>query len=96
VVEEEHRPQASPEAGASERDTARFVALFLLGLVLFNPLFLVVFDAPGAAAFGIPLLYVYLFASWAILIALAAWLSRHIGASTPPPLRPQPGPPGGD
>ncbi len=67
--------------------TAHFVALFMLGFVLFSPWLLSVFDAPGAKVFGIPLLFVYLFVSWAVLIALTAWLSRRIGdwvAPAPP------------
>lgn len=71
-----------------ERETSRFIALFLLGCVLFSPLLMSVFDAPGAALFGIPLLFVYLFASWAVLIGLAAWLSQRVGdASAPVPVR---------
>lgn len=78
------------ETAERERDTARFVALFLLGTVLFSPLLMTVFDPPGAAVFGIPLLYVYLFAAWASLIGLAAWLSQSIGTGTSgSPLRPE-------
>ncbi len=69
--------------------TAHFVALFLLGFVLFSPWLLRVFDAPGAEVFGIPLLFVYLFVSWVVLIALTAWLSRRIG-DLAAPVPPQP------
>jgi len=49
-------------------------ALFLLGLVLFNKPLLGIFDAGSETTlFGIPLLYVYLFAAWGLLIALMAW-----------------------
>ncbi len=49
----------------------RLIALFLLGCLLFNyPLLsLFNFDHP---LFGIPLLYVYIFAAWVLLIALIA------------------------
>lgn len=49
----------------------RLVALFLLGVVCLGPPFLLIFDGP-ARVFGIPLLYLYLFAIWALLIVLLA------------------------
>ena len=71
------------------------VALFVLGIVMFHPLFLDVFDlmvpVPGqghrtvrpAMLFGMPLLYLYVFFAWGFLIALLALVvkraSRHSG-----------------
>ena len=52
----------------------RTVALFLLGAIATSPPFLAIF-ALETSVFGIPLLYVYLFAVWASLIALLAVLS---------------------
>jgi len=49
----------------------RFVALFLLGFFLFNYPFLAVFNH-AHLVLGVPLLYLYLFVTWAALIALAA------------------------
>lgn len=49
----------------------RLAFLFVLGLLVFNPPFLAIYNLPETV-FGIPLLYLYLFASWACLIALAA------------------------
>jgi hypothetical protein len=49
----------------------RLVALFLLGWLLFNYPVLSLFAGPAAIA-GIPLLYLYLFLVWALLIALMA------------------------
>lgn len=49
----------------------RLVALFLLGCLLFNYPLLSLFNTP-AEIFGIPLLYAYIFAAWALLIALMA------------------------
>ncbi|MBX3672075.1 MAG: hypothetical protein K8F93_01590 [Burkholderiales bacterium] len=49
----------------------RIVSLFLLGCLLFNYPVLAVFNV-GATAAGIPVLYVYLFVAWGLLIALAA------------------------
>lgn len=51
----------------------RLVAIVLLGCVLFNYPVLSLFSKP-AALFGIPLLYLYLFAMWALLIGLMAYL----------------------
>ena len=51
----------------------RLVAIVLLGCVLFNYPVLSLFSKPGAL-FGIPLLYLYIFAVWALLIGLTAWL----------------------
>ena len=49
----------------------RLVALFLLGLLLFNYPLLDLFAGPGQI-FGIPILYVYVFSVWALLLALMA------------------------
>lgn len=86
----------APEVIEPERETAGFIALYLLGVVLFSPLLLSVFDVAGARVAGVPLLFVYLFAAWAVLIALTAWLSRRIGdPPTAAPLRPEPPSDGG-
>ena len=49
----------------------RLVALFLLGWLLFNYPLLSLF-AGAVTIGGIPLLYLYLFLVWALLIALMA------------------------
>ena len=49
----------------------RFVALCMLGMVLFNFPVLALFNASGTVL-GVPVLYAYLFAAWAGLIALMA------------------------
>ena len=55
----------------------RLLALFALGLVLFNPPLLSVFSVE-ATLFGIPILFIYIFASWGVLIALVALIvNRH-------------------
>ena len=51
------------------------VALFLLGVLAFNAPVLLLFNI-DAYVFGIPLLYVYLFAAWAGLIALMRLTAR--------------------
>jgi hypothetical protein len=49
----------------------RLIALFLLGLVAFCSPFLAIFDRPETL-FGIPLLYLFLFAAWLGLVAMTA------------------------
>jgi hypothetical protein len=49
----------------------RLVAAFLGALLLFNYPLLAVFNHP-AEVVGIPVLYVYLFAAWTLLIGLLA------------------------
>ena len=54
----------------------RFVALCMLGLVLFNYPVLALFNVPGTLL-GIPVLYAYLFIAWAVLIALMAVVANR-------------------
>ena len=49
----------------------RLVALFLLGVLLFHYPLLALFNRT-TQAFGIPLLYVYIFGAWALFIGLLA------------------------
>ncbi len=49
----------------------RLVVLFLFGMLLFNYPLLALFNRP-AEAFGIPVLYAYIFGVWALLIGLLA------------------------
>jgi hypothetical protein len=51
----------------------RLVALFIFGAVLFNPPFLSIFNRPDHLL-GVPLLYLYLFLAWVLLIALTGLL----------------------
>lgn len=58
-----------------ERDEAkgqRLVALFILGCLLFNYPVLSLFNVAGDAL-GVPLLYAFIFAAWAVLVALMAF-----------------------
>lgn len=52
--------------------------LFLLGVFLFNAPLISIVDLPRQA-FGIPLLYVYLFASWGALLVLVAFIVERGG-----------------
>jgi hypothetical protein len=51
----------------------RLVALFIFGCLLFNYPVLSLFNV-AAVAFGVPVLYAYIFAAWAVLIALMAFV----------------------
>ena len=56
----------------------RLGGLCLLGVLLFSPLVVSIFDqGPNEQIFSIPLLVFYLFGSWAALILAAAFLIRH-------------------
>ncbi|TXC66890.1 hypothetical protein FSC37_17135 [Piscinibacter aquaticus] len=53
----------------------RLVALFAAGWALLNFPLLTLWDRP-VTVFGLPLLPLALFAGWALLIALAAWVAE--------------------
>jgi len=54
-----------------ERKGQRLVVLFIFGCLLFNYPVLSLFNVP-AVLFGVPVLYAYIFAAWAILVGLMA------------------------
>ena len=58
-----------------ESKSHRFVALCMLGLLLFNYPILALFNVTGTV-FGVPLLYAYIFVAWALLIALMALVAE--------------------
>lgn len=49
----------------------RLLAAFLLGVLLFTPPFIGIFNVPRLVL-GIPLLYLYCFLAWLLVIGLAA------------------------
>lgn len=51
----------------------RLTALAFLGSFLFFSPLVLLFDQPAAVG-GIPLLYLYLFGAWALIIGLSAWI----------------------
>lgn len=55
--------------------TGRLVALFLSALLLFNYPLLSLFNHDHLL-FGIPLLYLYLFFAWLIVILLTFWSTK--------------------
>ena len=54
-----------------DRKGQRLIALFIFGCLLFNYPVLSLFNVAGEA-FGVPVLYAYLFAAWGMLVALMA------------------------
>jgi hypothetical protein len=61
---------------SEEKKEQRFVALCMLGMLLFNFPVLALFNAP-ATLLGVPLLYAYIFIAWAALIALMARVAER-------------------
>ena len=61
-----------------ESKVQRFVALCILGTLLFNFPILTLFNVPGTF-FGVPILYAYIFIAWAVLIILMALLAESSG-----------------
>ena len=53
----------------------RFVALCMLGILMFNYPILALFNVSGSL-FGVPALYAYMFIAWGVLIALMAYVAR--------------------
>lgn len=51
----------------------RLVAVFIAAALLFNYPILSLFDRPEAI-FGLPILYVFMFAVWGVVIAVIAWI----------------------
>ena len=60
----------------SDRKSQRFVALCILGILLFNYPLLAIFNMPGSVL-GVPVLYAYMFAAWTLLIVLMALVARR-------------------
>jgi hypothetical protein len=56
------------------RTTRRLVGVFLLGWVLLNYPILSLFNRPATVA-GIPLLYVFVFAAWTLIVALVGLIT---------------------
>ena len=55
--------------------SARMVAVAALAVLLFNFPLLALFDV-DVLVLGVPLLWVYLFVVWAVVIAVVAWVAR--------------------
>jgi hypothetical protein len=59
-----------------ERRAQRLAALCMLGFLLFNYPVLALFNQP-VRLLGIPLVYLYIFAAWGLLVALMAFVARR-------------------
>lgn len=80
-----------PRLRDDSRNGEKLVALFLFGMVLFNPLVVSIFDVGGdSRLFGIPILYLYLFVAWALLIGLIAMIAESAPKDTIQPPVPIP------
>lgn len=55
----------------------RLVAVFLTGALLFNYPVLSLFDR-GESWFGLPPLWLFLFAAWAALLVAVAWIVERV------------------
>ena len=64
----------------------RLLALFAAGWLLMNFPLLTLWDR-GVTVWGVPLLPAALFGGWALLIALAAWISESGSGEEPAPPR---------
>jgi hypothetical protein len=63
------------------RKRDRLTAVFLLGIVLFNPVIIRVFDVGATATvFGVPVLYAYFFGAWAAIILLKIAVTERAAA----------------
>ncbi|RKZ68949.1 MAG: hypothetical protein DRQ44_03640 [Gammaproteobacteria bacterium] len=63
----------------TELSSERLIALFVLGVFLFTPPFLFIFDYSTLIA-GIPALFLYLFVAWAVVITLMMLLVEQTDA----------------
>lgn len=54
----------------------RLVVVFLIGAMLYNYPVLSLFDR-AALFLGVPVLFVYMFAVWAALVVIIAWISER-------------------
>jgi hypothetical protein len=65
------------------RTHERLVALFLLGVLLFTPPLLALFNT-ATRVLGLPALYLYLFVAWGAVIVLAALAVERVMADADP------------
>jgi len=63
----------------TELSSERLIALFILGVFLFTPPFLFIFDRSTLIA-GIPALFLYLFVAWCVIITLMMLLVEQMDA----------------
>jgi hypothetical protein len=59
----------------------RLIALFLLGVLLLTPPMMAIFNVERLV-FGIPLLFLYLFGAWLVVVLLVALILRTGGGAS--------------
>jgi hypothetical protein len=69
-------PRRTLNLGRWQTNRDRLVAAFLLGVALFMPPIIPLFDSSALVA-GVPLLYLYLFGAWGGLILILAVVSAR-------------------
>ena len=61
----------------AKKITERYVALIILTALLFNPPIMSIFNSTGLIL-GVPILFLYLFIAWALIIGLNAYLAKRL------------------
>ena len=61
----------------AKKITERYVALIILTVFLFNPPIMSIFNSTELIL-GVPMLFLYLFAAWALIIGLNAYLAKRL------------------
>jgi len=87
---EDPGPDTSPDAGMDDRQIPeperrgeRLAGLLILGLAVLNFPLLSIFSL-NALFCGIPVLYLYLFSVWSLIIGAVAFVLRSSPGSSPP------------
>jgi hypothetical protein len=63
----------STDTGTEKQKNARLIVFFFVGVILFNYPIISLFSNKEGEIFGIPLLYAFVFITWAVLIFLTAY-----------------------
>ncbi|MBT7954320.1 MAG: hypothetical protein HN731_03965 [Rhodospirillaceae bacterium] len=63
----------------AKKITERYGALIILAALLFNPPIMSIFNSTRLI-FGVPMLFLYLFVAWALVIGFNAYLAKKLSA----------------
>ncbi len=63
----------------AKKITERYGALIILAALLFNPPIMSIFNSPELIL-GVPMLFLYLFVAWALIIGFNAYLAGKLAA----------------
>lgn len=63
----------SADTGTEKQKNSRLIVFFFVGVILFNYPIISLFSNKEKEIFGIPLLYAFVFVTWAVLIFLTAY-----------------------